>query len=119
MLYDPSPFAPPNKDLQALELPVRAYNALRAWRPDITLAELHAISDDELLRVPGMGRRSVRDIRESVEAIEAITGEDRAAKKRLHEWVDAHRTLVLALMRGEAVIVPLSAMKVTKLELPR
>lgn len=115
-MYDPCPSHPQNHELQSLELPVRAYNALRAWRPDITLKELDAISDDDLLRVPGMGRRSVRDIRESVDA---VLGLDKAEDKHLHEWVDAHKALVLALTRGEAVIVPLSVMKVSRLELPR
>ena len=114
-MYDPMPKEPRNEELEMLELPIRAFNALRSWRPNITIRELDETPDEVLLAIPRMGRRSVRDIRDSVDA---ILGLNKAETRRLHEWVETHRALVLSLVRGEAVIVPMSSMKVARLELP-
>lgn len=88
-----------------LELSIRASNALRRWRPDLTVQDLISITDAELLRIPHMGPRSVKEIREAVRALKLIP---RSEPDDLSDWVERHRTLVLALMRGEAVIVPTS-----------
>lgn len=86
-----------------LELSVRATNCLQNWRPGITIEELDKMSDLDLLRIPHMGRRTVKEIRE---VIRSVRQSQLSISQEVMLWADAHQTLVLALIRGEAVIVP-------------
>jgi hypothetical protein len=93
----------PNKALQALGLPARAYNALRACLPDITVEELRGMSEERLMCIPGMGQRSARAV------VEAVTPPPADEAEQIDRWVAGHRTLLLALARGEALVLPLSS----------
>lgn len=120
-MYDPCPFAPQNKELLALELPIRAYNALRSWKPDVTVAELRGMSEDKLMHIRGMGRKSARAVVESVGEPEPPVVEPGPAAveaEQVERWVADHKTLILALARGEAIVVPLSDLILSRRTIP-
>lgn len=50
------------------EFSVRTLRCVLSWRPEITLEELGNMPDEVLLKLPGLGRKSVREIREAYDS---------------------------------------------------
>lgn len=92
-----------NISIRDMELSVRTSNCLQASGRYKTAADLDAETDDRLLRIPHLGPRCLKEIRTAIKGI-------RGAKLNITEevmlWASDHQTLVQALIRGEAVIVP-------------
>lgn len=54
------------------EMSIRTTNCLRLqYGDDVTLAHLDALTDDEILRTPHFGRRSLKEIREVIANVKA------------------------------------------------
>lgn len=87
------------------EFSIRTMNRLQAAGHYKTLADLDAESDDRLLRIPHFGSKCLREVRETIKAVRF--GHLRPDEEVI-AWVVEHQTLVRALMRGEAVITPVS-----------
>lgn len=85
------------------ELSVRTTNALQRSGRYKTLADLDAASDDELRRVPHFGVKGIAEIRS---VIRSVRFGALSPNEEVTLWAIDHATLVTALMRGEAVIVP-------------
>lgn len=85
------------------EFSVRTSNALKATGKLWTLGELADMSDDELLSIPNLGRKSFKEIKEAIKNVEK--GE-LPFEQKLWLWAVEHRILLMALIAGEAVIVP-------------
>ncbi len=71
----------------------------------MTLGELDDMSDEEMLKRPGFGRKSVTELRRTIERHRKQDD----LPPSVNAWVWRHRILIEALMAGEAVIVPLVA----------
>lgn len=89
------------------EFSVRTRNALQRIGRFRTLADLDQVTDDDLHRWPGLGPRCIREIRETIKAVRFST---LTLEEDMINWVVQHKTLVRALMNGEAVIMPLSVL---------
>lgn len=84
------------------EFSVRTVNALQRSGRYKTLLDLDRDTDDNLMRIPHLGRKSIREIREVIQSV-------RARRISLSEtvmlWAMEHETLILAMVNGEAHIV--------------
>lgn len=83
-----------------LEFSVRLTRCLQN-SPFATIAEAEQRPNSELMRIPGMGAKSVREFREALKFLReghARSGED------VILWALEHRTAILALMRGEVYL---------------
>lgn len=49
------------------EFSVRTLRCVLSWRPNITLDELTPMSKASLMKIPGLGEKSVREIKEACE----------------------------------------------------
>lgn len=93
------------------ELSVRSLRCLLAWRPDITLMECGTMSETDLMRVKGLGRKSVREIKEAYVAFLSPTlFKERPKETKMEEY--ARRTAealegILAEMRKPTNTTPM------------
>lgn len=83
-----------------------------------TLADVAAASDKDLLALDGFGAKSLSEIREylddakrgcydhAADAAELVGLPRSMSDADVVRWLNEHKTLLLALIRGEAVIVP-------------
>lgn len=85
------------------EFSVRLINTLQRSGRYKTLLDLDREIDDNLLRIPHMGVKQLKEIRETIRNVRA--GEITISESVLL-WAREHETLILALMAGEATIVP-------------
>jgi hypothetical protein len=53
-------------DVHSIPLSTRAYNALRDYRRKYTVADVMEMSDEELLKLPGMGQFTISETRKSI-----------------------------------------------------
>lgn len=83
-----------------VELSIRTTGCIDRWRPGITLGELDKMPNDMLLGIRYFGRKSLIELREMIKYLRTPKME-----AELEHWVYEHRSLIFALMRGEAVIV--------------
>lgn len=85
------------------ELSVKTTNALQRSGRYKTLLDLDRALDDDLIRVPHIGAKALKEIRDAIRTV-------RAHKITISEsvmlWAAEHETLILALMQGEATITP-------------
>lgn len=86
--------------IASLELSIRATNCLSNTRYK-TIEDLEKASNDELRRIPRMGEKTIKEIRE---CIRYIRGGYASPCDVVVQWALAHSNLILALMHGEAEI---------------
>jgi hypothetical protein len=85
------------------ELSVRACNALQRSGRYKTLLDLDRAPDDDLFRVPHLGPKCIKEIRAAIRSVRAA---DITISESVLLWAREHETLILALMAGQAAIVP-------------
>lgn len=86
------------------ELSPRTLNQLSRWRFGLTLGDLDLLSDEYLLQVPQFGRKCLKEMRDY---IASLKGDEPAAPKiDVVNWALEHECLIMALIKGEAVVVP-------------
>lgn len=85
------------------ELSVRTTNALQRSGRYKTLLDLDRELDDNLFRVPHLGPRCIKEIRDAIRSVKAV---NITISESVLLWAREHETLILALMAGEASIVP-------------
>lgn len=86
-----------------VEFSVRTTNCLQASGLYPTLGHLAAATDNDLLRVPNLGRKSFKEIRE---VIKSVLGGPLGGDEQIVCWALDHKKLIQALIAGEATIVP-------------
>jgi hypothetical protein len=59
----------------------------------------------DLLAIPSLGRKQLKEIRD---LIRSVRQSQSSLREEMIDWVDKHSSLVLALMKGEAVIMPIT-----------
>lgn len=85
------------------EFSVKVTNALQNSGRYRTLADLDVESDDMLRRLPHLGPKGIKEIRDVIRSIRFGT---LSVEQEIVAWAHEHATLIRALMAGEAVIVP-------------
>ncbi len=87
-----------NIPIEELELSVRSNNCLLISSPYRTVGEIAEATDDDLLRIPNLGRRSLREIREMIAYVRP-PDEPRDPKSEIIRWALDHEPLIRALMQ--------------------
>lgn len=67
----------PNTSIEALALSVRSYNSLMRYKRPWTIDELDKKTDEELLRIPNLGKKCLQEIRQKI-------AEYKKSIKRIH-----------------------------------
>lgn len=101
-MYEPAPVTMASR-IEDCELSIRTSNCLR----NAGITHIHMVaglSDKELLRIANFGRKSLNEIRETVEVARQNS---RTPEQRIMDWALENRAFVQALMDGEVAIVPI------------
>lgn len=94
--------------IDGLELSVRASNALRNYRQNMSLGLLlDMVNTGEIKRIPNLGTRSIKEIEET---LKHVLGNYKSQQQKQDEdmlaWCHQNLDLMRALMKGHAVILP-------------
>tara|TARA_R100000951_G_C2515813_1_gene141834 strand:+ start:71 stop:532 length:462 start_codon:yes stop_codon:yes gene_type:complete len=74
-----------DKQIEELELNIRVINALKIHRPEIkTIGDLVLMSEGELLRTPGFGRKSLKEVKEVLSLIDLRLDMEIDLERKLH-----------------------------------
>ena len=74
-----------DKQIEELELNIRVINALKIHQPEIkTIGDLVLMSEGELLRTPGFGRKSLKEVKEVLSLIDLRLDMEIDLERKLH-----------------------------------
>jgi len=74
-----------DKQIEELELGIRVINALKIHKPEIkTIGDLILMSEGELLRIPGFGRKSLKEVKEVLNLIDLRLDMEIDLERKLH-----------------------------------